>query len=408
MVIRTLDGMAAGGMHDLVGGGFHRYSVDARWLVPHFEKMLYDNALLASAYLHALGRHRRGSLPRDRGGHGRVHAAGAAAPGRRPRLGARRRHRRRRGADPHLDRRTSSRRSTSTPPAWSRSSTVARSSVGRSPRPSASACSQSEAHARSRSRDDKVITSWNGLALAAIAEAGRRLGRADWIEAASGSRRSAPSSLTAGDGTLLRSWRDGQDEWAGIPRRLRQPRTRPARASPRDGRSPLAARGPSACDRGARAIRRRGATAASSSQPRGHDAHVCGRGRRTSTTTRALRATRCWPPSSFASVGSGVTRRSRSAASAALRLVVPALGRAPRAFSWALCALDLHLAPPRELALLGACRQRARPASRWHPSHPARWRRSGLTRRVPLLAGKTAVDGRPTAYLCERFACRHR
>jgi hypothetical protein len=40
-------------MHDLVGGGFHRYSVDARWLVPHFEKMLYDNALLASAYLHA-------------------------------------------------------------------------------------------------------------------------------------------------------------------------------------------------------------------------------------------------------------------------------------------------------------------------------------------------------------------
>ena len=40
-------------MYDLVGGGFHRYSVDDRWLVPHFEKMLYDNALLASAYLHA-------------------------------------------------------------------------------------------------------------------------------------------------------------------------------------------------------------------------------------------------------------------------------------------------------------------------------------------------------------------
>ena len=53
MVRRTLDGMAAGGIYDLVGGGFHRYSVDARWLVPHFEKMLYDNALLASTYLHA-------------------------------------------------------------------------------------------------------------------------------------------------------------------------------------------------------------------------------------------------------------------------------------------------------------------------------------------------------------------
>src|SRR5438132_2481831 len=49
---KTLDGMALGGMYDLVGGGFHRYSVDERWLVPHFEKMLYDNALLAPAYVH--------------------------------------------------------------------------------------------------------------------------------------------------------------------------------------------------------------------------------------------------------------------------------------------------------------------------------------------------------------------
>jgi uncharacterized protein len=52
MVKKTLDGMAAGGMYDLVGGGFHRYSVDERWLVPHFEKMLYDNALMAGVYLH--------------------------------------------------------------------------------------------------------------------------------------------------------------------------------------------------------------------------------------------------------------------------------------------------------------------------------------------------------------------
>ena len=52
MVERTLDRMAKGGMYDQVGGGFARYSVDAHWLVPHFEKMLYDNALLARAYLH--------------------------------------------------------------------------------------------------------------------------------------------------------------------------------------------------------------------------------------------------------------------------------------------------------------------------------------------------------------------
>ena len=52
MTRKTLDAMAAGGMYDVVGGGFHRYSVDERWLVPHFEKMLYDNALLVPAYLH--------------------------------------------------------------------------------------------------------------------------------------------------------------------------------------------------------------------------------------------------------------------------------------------------------------------------------------------------------------------
>jgi uncharacterized protein YyaL (SSP411 family) len=53
MATRTLDHMAMGGMYDHLGGGFHRYSTDARWLVPHFEKMLYDNALLPVAYLEA-------------------------------------------------------------------------------------------------------------------------------------------------------------------------------------------------------------------------------------------------------------------------------------------------------------------------------------------------------------------
>jgi uncharacterized protein YyaL (SSP411 family) len=53
MVTQTLDAMARGGMYDQLGGGFHRYSVDDHWLVPHFEKMLYDNAQLARVYLHA-------------------------------------------------------------------------------------------------------------------------------------------------------------------------------------------------------------------------------------------------------------------------------------------------------------------------------------------------------------------
>src|SRR5581483_8598192 len=64
IAVATLDAMAAGGMYDQLGGGFHRYSVDAQWLVPHFEKMLYDQATLTRAYLHAYlvageERHRR-------------------------------------------------------------------------------------------------------------------------------------------------------------------------------------------------------------------------------------------------------------------------------------------------------------------------------------------------------------
>ncbi len=103
LVRGTLDGMAAGGMYDLVGGGFHRYSVDEQWLVPHFEKMLYDNALLIPAYLH-------GWLVTGEDRYRRVVEqtveyvlARASARRRRLRLCAGRRHRRRRGADVHLD-----------------------------------------------------------------------------------------------------------------------------------------------------------------------------------------------------------------------------------------------------------------------------------------------------------------
>ena len=53
VVLRTLQGMAQGGVHDQVGGGFHRYSTDGQWIVPHFEKMLYDNAGLLTNYVHA-------------------------------------------------------------------------------------------------------------------------------------------------------------------------------------------------------------------------------------------------------------------------------------------------------------------------------------------------------------------
>ena len=75
MALFTLRKMAAGGMHDQLGGGFHRYSVDALWHVPHFEKMLYDQAQLASAYLDAFQITRRPALRGDRARHARLCAA---------------------------------------------------------------------------------------------------------------------------------------------------------------------------------------------------------------------------------------------------------------------------------------------------------------------------------------------
>ena len=66
MVLTTLRAMAKGGMNDQLGGGFHRYSVDAHWFVPHFEKMLYDQAQLATSYLEAFQITRRQRYCRGR------------------------------------------------------------------------------------------------------------------------------------------------------------------------------------------------------------------------------------------------------------------------------------------------------------------------------------------------------
>ena len=102
---KTLDAMAAGGMYDLVGGGFHRYSVDRKWLVPHFEKMLYDNAQLAVSYLHGwqtTGKARYRTIVEQTLGT----CSGSCARGRRLRLLAGRGHERARGADVHVGPRT--------------------------------------------------------------------------------------------------------------------------------------------------------------------------------------------------------------------------------------------------------------------------------------------------------------
>ena len=89
----------------------------------------------------------------------------------------------------------------------------------------------------------------------------------------------------------------------------------------------------------------------------------------------------------------------------ALRLVRDLLPRAPSAFGWALCALDLHLAPPREIAVVGPVDSPVARAA-LTPFAPDAVVAVGPADGVPLLEGKNLVDGRPAVYVCERFACR--
>ena len=97
MSLGTLEAMARGGIYDQVGGGFARYSVDATWTVPHFEKMLYDNALLARAYLHGWQVSGERAVPAGVLRDARLGAARDARSRGRLLLGARRRLRGRRG-----------------------------------------------------------------------------------------------------------------------------------------------------------------------------------------------------------------------------------------------------------------------------------------------------------------------
>jgi uncharacterized protein YyaL (SSP411 family) len=92
-------------------------------------------------------------------------------------------------------------------------------------------------------------------------------------------------------------------------------------------------------------------------------------------------------------------------AAGVLRLVRDSLPRAPSAFGWALCALDLLLSPPREIAIVGdPASEVARAALRgFDPNVVVAF---GPDAGVPLLEGKTLVDGSPAVYVCERFACR--
>ena len=207
---RTLDAMAAGGMYDLVGGGFHRYSVDQRWLVPHFEKMLYDNAQLAVTYLHGwqvTGKARYRQVVEQTLGYMLrellLEGGGFAS-----------------SQDADTDGKEGL---TFT---WTRSDGIPDTMLhafegGRFIlRGELDEALRAELFAKREerpkpARDDKAVASWNGLALAALAECGRVLDRADWVAAAVALGEFLLGPLSSEDGRLHRTWRDGVAKGTG-------------------------------------------------------------------------------------------------------------------------------------------------------------------------------------------------
>ena len=396
MVVKTLDEMAAGGMYDLLGGGFHRYSVDDRWLVPHFEKMLYDNALLAAAYLHGwlvTGTDRYREIAGETveymlrelllPGGGLASAQDADTDG--------------------VEGLTFTWTEEEGAPAellepFEHGRSIIRGDVDDATRGRLLALREQRPKPL---RDDKAIASWNGLALAAVAEAGRRLARPDWIEAARGLGDFLLGPLSAPDGRLRRSFREGRtsgegylDDYANVAhgllelhiatgelRWLREA-NRIARfavelfgdeerggffLSPADGEQ-LVARTKELDDH---------------PLPSGNSmlAHVL------------LRLGRIYGDDELERKGVSV-----------LRLLRPALERVPSSFGWGLVVLDLHLSPPHELAIVGPVGSEVARAA-LGPWRPRAVVAVGPADDVPLLAGKELVGGQPAVYVCERFAC---
>ncbi|HWQ02650.1 MAG TPA: thioredoxin domain-containing protein [Gaiellaceae bacterium] len=397
MVTTTLDAMAAGGMYDLVGGGFHRYSVDADWLVPHFEKMLYDNALLVPAYLHAwvvtgVERYRRVAeetcdyLLRDLA----LPEGGFASS---------------QDADTEgVEGLTYT---------WTEDEGVpaelllpfehGRSIIRGELDPALRARLLDERSRRSQpGRDDKAIAAWNGLALAALAEAGRRLASNTVLQAAERLGNFLLSALSSSDGRLYRTWRDGQasipaylEDYADVAHGLYELHvaTGDLRWLEEANRLARLALDLFADDvRGGFYMTARDAEQLVARKKDLDDNPVPSGNSMLAFVL--LRLARIYGDDELERQAAGV-----------LRLLHANLGRIPSAFGWALCALDLYLSPPRELAIVGGPDDEiARTALA--PFEPNAVVAFGPSDDVPLLAGKTRVDGKPTLYVCERFACQ--
>ena len=231
MVTATLERLAQGGIHDHLGGGFHRYSTDERWLVPHFEKMLYDQALLARTYLEAYratGREAYADVARGiftyvlrdmTDAHGGFFSAeDADSEGEEGKFYVWRPDEILKVLGPEAGSLMNEAYGVTPEGNFERGSSILHLE-----QPLEAVAQQKEnrdklLEARSRRirphRDDKILTSWNGLMIAALAYGAATLDEPAYLEAA---RQAADFVLRTlrRDGLLLRRYRDGEARYAG-------------------------------------------------------------------------------------------------------------------------------------------------------------------------------------------------
>jgi uncharacterized protein len=412
MTAHTLRAMASEGIYDQVGGGFARYSVDARWLVPHFEKMLYDNALLARVYLHgwqvsgdALFRQvceetLDWALREMRGPEGGFYSAlDADSEGEEGRFYVWSLEELRELAGDQAA-------------AWFGASEggnfEGRNILVRGEGTPAERDDWRRVLYEARSKrvwpglDDKRLTAWNALMISALAEAGAVLERDDYLDAARRCARFLLEDLRDEQGRLLRSWKAGhaklnayledhafllealltlyeasfEPHWFAAARELAEDMTARFADDENGGFFETSA------DHEQLVARRKDLE--DHPIPAGNSSAAYGLLRLAALT--------------------GEHEYERRAVSV-LRLLHELAPRHPQAFGHLLQALDFHLARTREVALVGdeITELERVVRSRFRPHLVLA---GGASDGVPLLEGREPVDGRAAAYVCENFACK--
>jgi uncharacterized protein YyaL (SSP411 family) len=420
----TLEAMARGGMYDQLGGGFARYSVDAAWVVPHFEKMLYDNALLARVYAHLwrrtgseLGRRvaeetcdwmlrelrtaqggLAASLDADsEGEEGKFYVWSPAE------LTA--------VLGPEDGAYAAEMFGVSEAGTFEQGRSVLQRRADPLDPERFAAVRRALAEAREQrirpGRDDKVVAAWNGLAIAALAETGLLLGRDDLIEAATASATLLADVHLSG-GQLVRSSRDGTaGPGAGVLEDYADVAEAFLVLSGVTGDARWVTLAGQLLDT---VLTSFGDGAGGFYDTAAHAEQLIYR--------PADPADNATPSGTFAAAGALLSyaaltgsARHRDAALSALGVLPVLASRYPRAAGWGLAVAEGVLSGPAEIAVVGPAgaettRALLRTALAAASPGAVLALGDGAEAAVPLLAGRGLVDGQAAAYVCRNFACQ--